>query len=148
MHDFASFASPLPHPGEILREDFMAPLGITAGKLAKAMGLKDRTRIERIYREAQPITADTALRLGAVLGTTPQFWINLQTSHDLSVAALAVKDDLVGLEPLNHPGGAMPLPAPVKAKAVAPKRAEPAASGLQFGPSRAKAGVRLKRTKA
>lgn len=100
-HDFSNFVSPLPHPGEMLREDFMAPYGITAGKLAKAMGLKDRTRIERIIREKQPITADTALRLGQVLGTTPQFWINLQAGHDLSVAAMAVKGELGSLKQLE-----------------------------------------------
>lgn len=96
-----NFVSPLPHPGEHLREDYMLPLKLTAGALAKAMGLKDRTRIERIAREKQPITADTALRLARVFGTSPQMWINLQTNHDLSVAALAVKDELEAIKPLE-----------------------------------------------
>ena len=94
------FVSPLPHPGEHLREDYMLPLKLTAGAQAKAMGLKDRTRVERIAREKQPITADTALRLARVFGTSPQMWINLQTNHDLSVAALAVKDELAAIKPL------------------------------------------------
>ncbi|HEY2752673.1 HigA family addiction module antitoxin [Phenylobacterium sp.] len=98
--DFANFASPLPHPGEILREDFMAPMGLTAGALARAMGLKDRTRIERVSREAQPVTADTALRLGRVFDTSAQFWINLQTQHDLSVAAIAAREELSSLKSL------------------------------------------------
>ena len=98
--DFSDLASPLPHPGEILREDFMAPLGLTAGALAKAMGLRDRTRIERLSRGLQPVSADTALRLARVFGSTPQFWINLQTQHDLSVAALRARDDLAKIERL------------------------------------------------
>ena len=98
--DFANFTTPLPHPGEILREDFMVPLGLTAGALARAMGLKDRTRIERVSRERQPITADTALRLSRVLGTSAQFWSNLQTQHDLSAAAIASRDELARLRPL------------------------------------------------
>lgn len=73
-----------PHPGEHLREDFMPPYGLTAGKLAKAMGLKNRSRIERLVREQQAITADTALRLARVFGNSPQFWMNLQSTYDLS----------------------------------------------------------------
>jgi antitoxin HigA-1 len=104
-HDFANFASPLPHPGEHLREDFLPDYGLTAGALAKAMGLKDRTRIERIVREQQPITADTALRLARVFGTTPEFWINLQTSHDLSKAAIANRDALMTIKTLEPVAG-------------------------------------------
>jgi addiction module HigA family antidote len=64
------------------------------------MGLKDRTRIERVVRERQPITADTALRLARVFRTTPQFWINLQTDHDLSKAAIAAREELAAIKPL------------------------------------------------
>ena len=78
----------------------MPVYGLTAGALARAMGLKDRTRIERLVRERQPVTADTALRLAKVFGTTPQFWINLQTTHDLSIAAMATKDDLAAIKTL------------------------------------------------
>ena len=102
--DFSDFASPLPHPGEILREDYMIPLGLSAGALAKAMGLKDRTRIERLSREAQPVTADTALRLGRVFGTSPLFWLNLQAQHELSNAAIASRDDIARLEILPQLG--------------------------------------------
>ena len=100
-YEFADFTSPLPHPGEHLREDYLPAYGLTAGALAKAMGLKDRTRIERVVRERQPITADTALRLGRVFGTSPQFWINLQTAHDLSKAAIESRDALAQLRQLE-----------------------------------------------
>jgi addiction module HigA family antidote len=98
--DYATFESPLPHPGEHLREDYLPQYGLTAGKLAKAMGLKDRTRIERVIREQQPITADTALRLGKVFGTSADMWIGLQTAHDLSRAALEAKDELAAIRPV------------------------------------------------
>ena len=96
-HDFANFAAPAPHPGEHLREDY------SAGALAKAMGLKDRARIERLVREKQSITADTALRLAKVFGTSPQYWINLQTTHDLSKAAIEGRGELERIEQLHAP---------------------------------------------
>jgi addiction module HigA family antidote len=73
---------------------------LTAGALARAMGLKDRTWIERLVREQQLITADTALRLARVFGTSAQFWINLQTDHDLSKAVIAAREDLSAIKPL------------------------------------------------
>ena len=98
--DFANLASPLPHPGEHLREEFLPQYHLTAGSLAKAMGLKYRTRIERLVREQQPVTADTALRLGRVFGMRPEFWINLQTAHDLSKAAIVSRAELEAIAPL------------------------------------------------
>ena len=97
-HDYTGFAEPLAHPGEHLREDFLPEYQLTAGALAKAMGLKDRTRIERLIREMQPVTPDTALRLGRVFGTSPEFWMNLQNQHDLSIAAIAVRDELAAIK--------------------------------------------------
>jgi antitoxin HigA-1 len=97
MHDYSNFESPLPHPGELLREDFLPQYGLTAGALARAMGLKDRTRIERIVREQQPVTADTALRLARVFGTSPDLWIGMQVGHDLSKAAIAAREELAAL---------------------------------------------------
>ena len=99
-YDFSGFVSALPHPGEHLREEFLPGYHLTAGGLAKAMGLKDRTRVERLMREQQPITADTALRLARVFGTSAQFWISLQTDHDLSKAAIAARDELAAIKPL------------------------------------------------
>ncbi len=101
VQDFSNFVSPLPHPGEVLREDYMAPTGLTAGALAKLMGLKDRTRIERLVRELQPVTPDTALRLARVFETSPQFWMNLQAQHDLSRVAIAQRDSLAAIRPLE-----------------------------------------------
>lgn len=101
--EFDGFLSPLPHPGEVLREEYMSPLGLTAGFLARAMGLSDRSRIERLVREAQPVTPDTALRLGRVFGTSGQFWMNLQTQHDLSAAAITARDQLAEIRPLDRP---------------------------------------------
>lgn len=100
-HDFSQFTAPAPHPGEHLREDYLPAYGLTAGALAKAMRLKDRTRIERLIREKQPVTADTALRLGKVFGTSAQFWINLQTTHDLSKAAIQGRKELDQIQPLH-----------------------------------------------
>ena len=74
--------SPL-HPGDVLREEFLAPLGLSAGALAKAMGVP-RTRVERIAAELIGITADTALRLGKALGTSAQLWLNLQNRFDMA----------------------------------------------------------------
>ncbi len=98
--DISTFTTPLPHPGEHLREDFLPDYALTPGALARAMGLKNRTRIERIVRERQPMTADTARHLGRVFSTTAQFWINLQSNHDLSKAAILAHEDLARLKPL------------------------------------------------
>jgi antitoxin HigA-1 len=73
------------HPGEVLQEDFLIPLGLSAGALAKACGVP-RTRIERIANEETAIVADTALRLGKALGTSAQLWLNLQDEFDIGVA--------------------------------------------------------------
>jgi antitoxin HigA-1 len=97
-HDYTTFETPLPHPGEHLREDFLPEYGLTAGALARAMHLRDRTRVERLVRGKQPVTPDTALRLGRVFGTSPEFWMNLQVQHDLSVAAIAAREELAAIK--------------------------------------------------
>jgi addiction module HigA family antidote len=81
------------HPGEVLREEFMEPLGLTAYALAKACQVP-RTRIERIAREEVGITADTAIRLARYFGTTPQLWMNLQADFDLRSAQVAIGNAL------------------------------------------------------
>jgi antitoxin HigA-1 len=75
------------HPGKILRDEFLAPLGLSANALALALRVP-ATRIGDIIRREKPraVTADTAMRLARYFGTTPQFWLNLQTNYDLSVA--------------------------------------------------------------
>lgn len=100
MTDYRSFSAPAPHPGEHLREDYMPAYKLTAGALARAMGLTGRQRIERLVREQQNVTADTALRLSIVFGTTPDFWLNLQAAHDLSVAAIENRDALAAIQPV------------------------------------------------
>jgi addiction module HigA family antidote len=88
----AKRAQPL-HPGEVLREEFLAPLGLSAGALAKAMGVP-RTRVERIAAESIGITADPALRLGKALGTSGQLWLNLQNRFDMETAERAIGKQL------------------------------------------------------
>lgn len=70
------------HPGEILREEFMGPLGLSMNRLALDLRVPV-TRIAEIIHERRAITPDTALRLARLFGTTPEFWLNLQTHHDL-----------------------------------------------------------------
>src|SRR5690242_19658135 len=72
------------HPGEILREDYMKPLGLTAHRLAMALHVPS-TRIAEIVHERRGITADTAVRLGRYFKSTARFWLNLQTAFDLDV---------------------------------------------------------------
>lgn len=101
------FSTPL-HPGEILREEYLVPLNLSAGRLAKALGVP-RTRIERIVKEEIGITADTALRLAKYFDTTPNLWLNLQQSFELAVGSEQLKDDLAAIEPRsasndNHAG--------------------------------------------
>ena len=73
------------HPGEVLREEFMKPLGLSANALALALRVP-ATRIGDILRTEKPraISADTAIRLARYLGTSPEFWLNLQAAYDLS----------------------------------------------------------------
>lgn len=73
------------HPGEQLREEFMRPLGLSAYRLAKDLGVPV-SRIQAIVDEKRSITGDTALRLGRYFGTTPEFWLNMQSSYELEMA--------------------------------------------------------------
>lgn len=73
------------HPGEVLREEFLVPLEMSAHALALELKIPP-PRINDIVRERRAITPDTALRLARYFGSTPQFWLNLQTSHDLKIA--------------------------------------------------------------
>lgn len=70
------------HPGEILKEEFLDDLGISAGKLARHVHVP-RTRIERLVKEETAMTVDTAQRLAKALGTSVEFWMNLQLNYDL-----------------------------------------------------------------
>ena len=89
------------HPGEILREEFLVPLNLAPGALAKAMGVP-RTRVERIAAETSSITADTALRLSRALGTSAELWLNLQTRYDVETAERAIGKDLARIARVNE----------------------------------------------
>ncbi len=78
------------HPGDILRQDFLEPLGLSVYELAGALHVP-RSRLNDIVRGQRAITTDTALRLGRYFGTSPEFWINLQARHDLDVADRTVR---------------------------------------------------------
>ena len=72
------------HPGEVLMEEFLEPLGVTQHRLAVEIGVPPR-RINEIVHGKRRITADTALRLSRYFGTTDRFWLNLQTRYDLEI---------------------------------------------------------------
>lgn len=76
------------HPGEILREDYLEELGMSANALARALHVP-APRVNDIVRERRGVTADTALRLARYFGSTPQFWLNLQSAYELRVAEIA-----------------------------------------------------------
>ena len=88
------------HPGEILREEFLVPLGISPYAVAKAAGVP-RTRIERIARGETSVTGDTALRLSKVFDTSAEFWMNLQARYDLETAADRLGNKADRIEPIR-----------------------------------------------
>lgn len=93
------FARPI-HPGEFLREEYLLPLGMSAGALARKLNLP-RTRIERIAKEEIGMTPDTALRLAKFFDTTPEFWMNFQQAYELETEARRLATELAKIEPLN-----------------------------------------------
>lgn len=95
----APFDPPI-HPGEVLREEFLKPLGLTAYAVAKRLNVP-RTRIERLAAEHTPVTPDTALRLGKLFATTPEFWLSMQTSYDLTVARKSFRRDIEAIRALD-----------------------------------------------
>ena len=81
------------HPGEILLEDFMKPMGIAARQLAADIDVSP-SRISELVHGSRPITADTALRLGLFFEMYPRFWLNLQMEYDLRVAARTLQEKI------------------------------------------------------
>ena len=73
------------HPGEVLREEYLVPLGLSAAALARAIQVPGN-RVSDILRGRRDISADTAIRLGKFFGVDPRFWLNLQSAYDLSMA--------------------------------------------------------------
>jgi antitoxin HigA-1 len=86
------------HVGEVLREEFLAPLNLSPYNVAKALGVP-RTRIERLVREETALTADTALRLSRYFGTTAEYWMNLQSGYELESAKRALASKLAKIAP-------------------------------------------------
>ena len=85
------------HPGEVLKELYLEPMGIGAIAFAKHLSVP-RTRIERILRGTTAITPDTAMRLARACNTTPHYWLNMQTNFDMAKAAKEI--DVSGIEPI------------------------------------------------
>lgn len=85
------------HPGEVLLEEFLLPLGISQNALARAAGVPPR-RINEIVLGKRGITADTAVRLAAALGTSERFWLGLQADYDLEEARRALGKDVARIE--------------------------------------------------
>ena len=81
------------HPGEILLEEFLKPMGITQYRLAKDIHVPLR-RVNEIVLERRGISADTALRLARYFNTTPQFWLNMQSRYELETARLAIESKI------------------------------------------------------
>ena len=79
------------HPGEILLEEFLKPMEISQYRLAKDISVDPR-RVNEIVHGQRAISADTALRFGRYFGTSPQFWLNLQSHYDLEVLAMEIGD--------------------------------------------------------
>ncbi len=87
------------HPGEILSEEFLKPMGVSQNKLAMDIHVPT-PRINAIVKGTRAITADTALRLGKYFGTGPEFWINLQSNYDLCVAAAKSEKEIEAIPKL------------------------------------------------
>ena len=88
------------HPGEILLEEFMVPLGISAYRLAKEVYIP-QTRISEIIKGRRRITADTAIRLSRFFGTSAKFWLSLQDDYDLELEQQVLKNQLKEIKPLR-----------------------------------------------
>jgi len=91
------------HPGEILREEFLVPLGLSANRLAQLLEVP-ANRITEIVGERRAITAETALRLSRAFGTTPEFWMNMQQAYELRSAEKALGPMLKSIKPVRRAG--------------------------------------------
>ena len=88
------------HPGEVLKEEFLLPLEITAYRLAKDLDIP-QTRVSEIIHGRRRITADTALRLGKYFGMTAQFWLNLQNDYDLEEEKTRIEAELERIQEIK-----------------------------------------------
>lgn len=92
------------HPGEILAEEFLGPMGITAYRLAKEIDVP-QTRLSEILAGRRSITADTGLRLSRALGLSDMYWINLQARYDADLVRIDKSDELAHIHPLAASAG-------------------------------------------
>lgn len=99
-HATANSANALPsvHPGEILSEEFLSPLGMSARSLAAEINVTP-ARVSEIIAGRRGVTADTALRLGRYFGTSAQLWLNLQSNYDLETATRELADSIGHIRP-------------------------------------------------
>ena len=88
------------HPGEILREEFMADYGLTVSALASSLGVS-RQSINELLRERRAVSPEMALRLGKFFGNSADFWLNLQRAVDLYQAKLAIAEEMRNIKPLR-----------------------------------------------
>jgi addiction module HigA family antidote len=92
---------PLPHPGEILKEEFLDPMGISVYAASKAIGVS-RSQLNSICHGKNKITVSMALRLGKYLGVDPRWFMNMQNQYDLEESARDLGDVLEAIEPVPH----------------------------------------------
>lgn len=88
------------HPGEVLREEFLSPLGISAYRLAKETFIP-QTRVSEILKENRRVTADTALRLAKFFGTSAKFWLGLQSDYDLEEGKILKQEELQAIKTIE-----------------------------------------------
>lgn len=91
------------HPGEVLKEEFLKPMGITPYRLAKSIGVP-QTRISEICKRRRSISADTALRLAKFFGTTARFWLGLQQDYDLEEQIMRHGERIEAIQPVDATG--------------------------------------------
>ena len=100
IHNKAGLKRKPTHPGEMLREDFLADYNLTVSGLAEAIGVS-RQSVNELLRERRAVSPEMALRLGRLFGNSPEFWLNAQRTVDLWVAAEALKEEVARIRPLN-----------------------------------------------
>lgn len=88
------------HPGQMLREDFLPDYGLTATRLAEAIGVSRQT-VNELLRERRAVSPEMAIRLARLFGNTPEFWLNAQRSVDLWDAARSMEDEVKRIKPLR-----------------------------------------------
>ena len=89
------------HPGEVLKEEFLDPMGISVYKLSKKTGLS-QTRLGQIVKGKRGMTAETAVKLGKFFGIAPEFWMNLQSLYDIEEAEKQYKKDLQSIHSIRE----------------------------------------------